>query len=83
MAVIFEQIVRGQKLTLREAFEMEFKISQQFMQGSEFFEGVRALLIDKDNAPKWGHKHVNEVPKEEVEAYFNRDDRIELDIEKA
>jgi len=61
MAVVFEQIKRGKQMDLRSVFEMEYKISQEFMDREEFFEGVRALLIDKDLAPKWAHKSVHDV----------------------
>jgi enoyl-CoA hydratase len=50
---------------------MEYKISQGFMKHHEFFEGVRALLIEKDNAPKWSHKNLSEVTDEEVDFFFN------------
>ena len=62
---------------------MEYKISQGFMNNREFFEGVRALLIDKDKSPKWTHKHVKEIKPEEVEFFFNRSDKLNLDISKA
>ena len=52
------------------------------MNNREFFEGVRALLVDKDKNPKWSHKHVNEVKKEEVDFFFNRPETLNLDISK-
>jgi len=67
-------------LTLKEVFEMEYKISQGFCDTSEFFEGIRALLIEKDNAPKWTHKHVNEIKKSEVDFFFDRNETLNLDI---
>ena len=48
-------------MNLKEVYEMEFKISQGFMNHSEFFEGIRSLLIDKDKNPKWLFKSINEV----------------------
>ena len=45
-------------MNLKEVFEMEYKISQGFMRHTEFFEGVRALLIDKDKSPKWKHASI-------------------------
>lgn len=46
----------------------------------EFFEGVRALLIDKDKNPKWSHKSVNDVTLKEVDEFFNRPEELNLDI---
>ena len=51
VGVVFEQIKRGASMNLFDVFEMEYKISQGFMNHTEFFEGVRALLIDKDKKP--------------------------------
>jgi len=60
-AVVFEQIARGSTMDVKEVFEMEYRISQGFMNHTEFFEGVRALLVDKDRNPQWKHKSVHEV----------------------
>ena len=51
MAVIFEQIRRGKGITLEDAFAMEHKMSYNFGKKHDIQEGIRALLIDKDNAP--------------------------------
>jgi len=50
-AIVFEQIKRGANMDLKSVFEMEYKLSQGFMNHTEFFEGVRALLVDKDKNP--------------------------------
>lgn len=61
LAIVYEQIVRGSKMDVKEVFEMEYRISQGFMNHTEFFEGVRALLVDKDRKPAWKHSSVNDV----------------------
>ena len=61
---------------------MEYKISQGFMEHREFFEGVRALLIDKDKSPKWTHKSVRDVTQQEVDWFFTRPHELNLDIAK-
>ena len=53
------------------------------MNHREFFEGVRALLIDKDKNPQWSHKDVRDVLKEEVDYFFDRKETLNLDIAKA
>lgn len=78
MAIVFEQITRGKAMTLKEVFEMEYKISQGFVNHTEFFEGVRALLIEKDKNPKWKFKSVPEVPIEELKLFFDRPDNLNL-----
>jgi len=46
----------------------------------EFFEGVRALLIEKDNAPKWSHKSIDEVTLKEIDEFFNWPEELNLDV---
>jgi len=41
------------------------------MDHTEFFEGVRALLVDKDKSPQWKHKTILDVGQDEVEWFFN------------
>ena len=40
------------------------------MAGHDFFEGIRAALIDKDRKPTWQHRTVEEVTEAELDAYF-------------
>jgi hypothetical protein len=40
------------------------------MDGNDFFEGVRTVLIDRKDKPKWTYKSAAEVPDAEVESYF-------------
>ena len=49
---------------------------------TEFFEGVRAQLIDKDKRPKWRHESVADVTFNEIDHFFKSTDTINLDITK-
>jgi enoyl-CoA hydratase/carnithine racemase len=49
---------------------IEYGISQHFMQGDDFFEGVRALLVEKDNKPAWNPASLASVPESVVDQYF-------------
>lgn len=80
LSVVFEQIKRGASMNERQVFEMEYKISQGFMNHTEFFEGVRALLVDKDKNPQWKHASVNDVSPDEVNFFFDREETCNLDI---
>lgn len=42
MKVTFRELQEGSTLTLQDALKMEFRLSQRFMQDSDFFEGVGA-----------------------------------------
>jgi enoyl-CoA hydratase len=40
------------------------------MAGNEFFEGVRCVLVDKNDTPKWTHKNISEITDSEINSYF-------------
>lgn len=70
LGIIFEQFRRGKTLSLKEAFQMEWNISVQCSRHPDFREGVRALLIDKDNDPKWTPKSIPELSSEWISEHF-------------
>jgi enoyl-CoA hydratase len=68
--VTLEELHRTRGLDLDQCLQLEFRLSQHFMAGHDFFEGIRALLIDKDQAPKWQPAALAEIDNEMVEACF-------------
>ncbi|GMI59992.1 hypothetical protein ScalyP_jg9620 [Parmales sp. scaly parma] len=63
LKVTLEGLIRGKSCeTIEECLKMEFNMSQGFMRvgKTDFYEGIRALLVDKDNSPKWLHGTVGE-----------------------
>ena len=69
--LVYEQLRRGKKLSLAEIFQLELIMALQCMAHPDFTEGVRALLVDKDNQPHWQYESVAAVPAEWVEGHFN------------
>jgi enoyl-CoA hydratase/carnithine racemase len=70
LAVTLEQLKRGKSMSLTECLRMELGLVRHcFIQG-DFIEGVRAMIIDKDNAPVWRPRHIEEVTDASVEAMF-------------
>ena len=67
--IVVEQLRRIQNLSLHQMFEMELTIAVQCSRHPDFTEGVRALLIDKDNRPGWQFP-TGEVPQDWVEEHF-------------
>jgi len=49
---------------------MEYRMVNRFIDGHDFYEGIRALLIDKDKKPQWQPPTLREVSDAEVEEYF-------------
>jgi len=72
MAVTFEALRRGAKMTFREAMTQELDISLNFLKTQDFYEGIRAQLIDKDRNPKWSHSDVNAVTEPQVQRVFRK-----------
>lgn len=69
-ALLYEQIRRGARLSLRQCFLRELKMARQCIRHPDFREGIRALLIDKDGQPRWRYASVAEVPDDYVEEHF-------------
>jgi len=61
----------GQYNSLAKSLQMEFRLVSRHLEDSDFAEGVRALLIDKDKKPKWNPKTVEEVTDERVQWFFS------------
>jgi enoyl-CoA hydratase len=66
----FELYHRGAALSFDDCMTMEFRISQSLMKGGDFYEGIRAVLVDKDHAPQWSPASIEEVDPAKVEACF-------------
>ncbi|MFC4158545.1 enoyl-CoA hydratase/isomerase family protein [Chitinimonas lacunae] len=72
MHLIVEAQKRARHLSLREVFEMELNVSRQCCRQHDFAEGVRALLVDKDNAPRWQPATLAGVDPAVIEAHFHQ-----------
>ena len=70
LAVNFELLKRSQNLTYREVLHFEWQVGAKLFESAEIFEGVRALLIDKDNKPQWKYRSLSDVTPDLVETFF-------------
>lgn len=70
LKITFEALRRGGSLTFDEAVTMEYRLSQACAERHDFLEGVRAVLIEKDNAPRWQPAALASVSPELVAAHF-------------
>ncbi|MDB5419386.1 MAG: enoyl-CoA hydratase/isomerase family protein [Phenylobacterium sp.] len=53
-----------------EVMAMEYRIAHRLAVSHDFLEGVRAVILDKDNAPKWDPPSLEAVSTAAVEAIF-------------
>jgi enoyl-CoA hydratase len=73
--VTLEHLRRARHMTLADDLRMERDMVRQCFQlrpgpAGESFEGIRALAIDKDHAPRWNPARIEDVTPEMVAAFF-------------
>ncbi|XP_077393683.1 3-hydroxyisobutyryl-CoA hydrolase, mitochondrial [Festucalex cinctus] len=71
LKLTFRQLQLGATLSLQDVLVMEYRLSQACMRGIDFHEGVRAVLVDKDQNPKWKPATLEEVTDGSVEECFS------------
>ena len=79
LKLTFEQLRRGRRLlSLRDCLRMEYRLMVNCIGGGgagraygDFMEGIRAVLVDKDNNPTWSPTTISDVPVAAVQACFD------------
>ncbi|XP_028291731.1 3-hydroxyisobutyryl-CoA hydrolase, mitochondrial [Gouania willdenowi] len=71
LKITHKQLQYGASLSLQDVLVMEYRLSQACMRGCDFYEGVRAVLVDKDQNPKWNPSSLEEVSDQSVEKCFS------------
>lgn len=72
LKVTFRQLELGSQLSLAQCLIMEYRLAVRHLERSDFKEGVRALLIDKDQNPKWQPTQLADVTEEHVQWFFRK-----------
>jgi len=65
-AIALKQMALGAAVDFDEALRMDYRIVSRICRGHDFYEGVRAVIVDKDNRPRWAPP----PSQAEVDAYF-------------
>lgn len=71
-------LLRMQGASFDAVTAMDYRLAIRCMQGHEFYEGIRAALVDKDRNPKWFPEKLGDVDNGVIENYF-ADDLPDLD----
>lgn len=79
LAVVHEQMLRGGALSFEEAMATEFRVVTRLIEEHDFYEGVRAAIIERDGAPRWRPASLAELPPGFAAAHFEPRPGRELD----
>jgi enoyl-CoA hydratase/carnithine racemase len=70
LAVTLRQIRLGRSMNLADCLRMELGMVRQCFAHGDFMEGVRAVIVDKDNSPRWRPPRIEDVTQASVDAIF-------------
>ncbi len=70
LKIALAQVRRGGACDFATCMRSEFRIVSRIIEGHDFYEGVRAVIVDKDNAPRWRPATLRQVSDAEVERHF-------------
>jgi enoyl-CoA hydratase len=70
LRITLRQLVLGRGFDLDDALRLEYRLTQHVMAAHDFYEGVRAALVDKDQKPRWQPGSLAEIDEAAAEAYF-------------
>ena len=72
LKVALKQIVDGETKTLKACLETDFIIAENYMKTADFYEGVRSVIIDKDQQPDYQYKQLADVSEAFVDSFFTK-----------
>ncbi len=78
LKIALRQMQVGAGRTFRDCMTVEYRIVSRVLRGHDFYEGVRATIVDKDNQPAWRPDDLAGVSVEAVDAYFEPADQGDL-----
>jgi len=70
LKITLRQLIAGEDFDIEGALTLEYRLTQHVMAGHDFYEGVRAVVVDKDQKPRWRPATLAEVTDTMVDAYF-------------
>ena len=81
VAIGLRQMAEGRSADIEAALRIEFRIVSRICRMADFYEGVRAVIIDKDNQPRWSPARLEEIDDVTIDACFARLGEGELTFE--
>jgi enoyl-CoA hydratase/carnithine racemase len=79
LKVTLEALQRGKQFELANCLSMEYRLGQHFLYAHDFYEGIEAVVINKNQVPRWSPSKLEKISKGEVEKFFQATG-FELDL---
>jgi enoyl-CoA hydratase len=70
LKLTYRQLAEGVRLEFEDCMRIEYRMASRTFDAHDFFEGIRAQVLDKDLAPAWRPAALEEVSEADVAAYF-------------
>ena len=70
VAIGLRQMLEGRGVEIEAGLRIEFRIVSRICRMDDFYEGVRAVIIDKDNRPRWKPARLEAVDSRAIDACF-------------
>lgn len=70
LKVTLEALQEGKQMDFDACMRQEFRLTCRFLEGNDFAEGIRAVIIDKDQTPQWNPSTLAGVSASFVKKYF-------------
>lgn len=70
LKVTHRQIKITTNLDVYETLNQDFRLAWRLLAEADFYEGVRALLVDKDRNPKWTPEKLSDITDAHVNEFF-------------
>jgi len=70
LKVTLKQLIEGKGKSLAACLETDLILAKKFMKHDDFYEGVRSVLIDKDQKPQYQYKQLSDVSTAMVASFF-------------
>jgi enoyl-CoA hydratase len=78
--IAHEQMRRAADASLAECLVTDFRIVSRVLDGHDFYEGIRAVLVDKDQAPRWSPATLSAVDRDFIAEHFEEPSGGDLDL---
>lgn len=80
LKVTYRQLTEHGERDFEEAMALEYRLAMHCNLGRDFFEGIRAQIVDKDRNPAWRPARLADVTADAVDAYFEMPPRGNMEF---